>query len=572
MPSLNSQLKDIKSLFSLAPERLISWKVFWALTPFSVLTAIFYVQPNLGSKSDLLAWTAIGMMSHASMIPFVFYGNGSFKRPMHVFLALCMGFVRGGTIGLLAPVLQVHDPVPLAVRVLNSMITVPFGIFVAAILITVWSDFSRDLRLVLADAMSNNSFEVAKSNETLSIENKNSHKEIQGLISNLNKYFQDVAESSGTLSSLSEQAQAIDDLIKGHIRPHSAKRWKESELIWPRIRFGRVLHQALMKTPLPIIPVLIVTLPLSLFGSIVRFGFILGFLIVAATGLLILLIARVTERLSRFYENRILYRNIFFCIGLILFSIPFDLIIATIFRANNKISTSSFLSAQLSTIITYVFLTCLASIVWTVKVNRLEAVNLLRNSLSRPALQGMVDKGVTASINSEFAQYLHAEVQSQLLACKLLLLKAADSNFENFPTEVTQKVLQRLKTLETPYEKRPPRIPSVRLNNMCKTWQGLAEISLDLGPELSEVSRNGEVIAQLIEESIVNAIRHGKAKKIQVKAWVVDSTCFISVQDNGTLKSSKHKGLGSTLFEVFAPDWVLATNPVGTLATMSAKF
>jgi hypothetical protein len=44
------------------------------------------------------------------------------------------------------------------------------------------------------------------------------------------------------------------------------------------------------------------------------------------------------------------------------------------------------------------------------------------------------------------------------------------------------------------------------------------------------------------------------------------------VHDYGKLKSTKKPGLGTTLFEVFAPDWKLKSNENGTLATMSTAF
>lgn len=563
---------EIGKLTSIAPARLLTWKIFWGLTPFSVLTTVLFVQPKLGSSSDLLAWTAIGLMSHAAMVPFIFYANGKFDRKMHLLLALCMGFVRGITIGLLSPVFRVVDPVSLTLRTINSMISIFYGVFIAAILIAVWTGFSRDLREILADAINNETFKDKKSDIHFKGENLKNYQEVQALILNLNNFFETILKSGDKTFSLEKQAKVIDDLIKKHIRPHSKKRWDESEHIWPRAKFRNVAYQALTRTPLPLISVVLATLPLSLFGSFVRYGLIRGGVSSLSSLLMILVVNQVAIYFSHFFDQQLKVRNIFFCCALPLFSLPIDLVQALIFDSDYKGSTVATLQPQLLATITFIFLACSASIILNVKNERISVLNFLRSSLSQPALQTMVEKGIAASTDSDFAQYLHAEVQSELLACKLLLLKAAGSNFEGFSPEVTQKVLERLKTLNAPYEKSPARIPSVRLGQMCKTWHGLAEITLDLGPELFQVSQNGEVVSQLIEESLVNAIRHGKAKTIIVKARVEGSTCFISVQDDGLLKSSKHSGLGSTLFAVFAPDWRLATNAQGTLATLSTKF
>jgi signal transduction histidine kinase len=203
---------------------------------------------------------------------------------------------------------------------------------------------------------------------------------------------------------------------------------------------------------------------------------------------------------------------------------------------------------------------------------REEALVQLRKFLPENKLQDILTAGQTSNDQSEYAQYLHAEVQSQLTASKLLLLKAAESDFTAMSTETTRQVLSRLELLKTPYEKKVARIPKVRLEELTQTWRGLTRIKLDLPPELDAVSKNGEIISQLIEESVINAIRQGKAKNVKVTVWIEGDICKIEVQDDGKLKSTKKPGLGSTLFQVFAPDWKLKTNEAGTLATMSTPF
>jgi signal transduction histidine kinase len=235
-------------------------------------------------------------------------------------------------------------------------------------------------------------------------------------------------------------------------------------------------------------------------------------------------------------------------------------------------SEAHVIQLHISSTLTFLLLTLIGATVMTVQENRENSIELLKEILSEHALSNMIEGGLAASTQSDFAQYLHSEVQSQLMACKLLLLKAAESEFTVMSPEVTKKVLSRLEFLKQPYEKQPDRIPFARLQEFRNTWQGLANIEFNLPMELSQVSRNGEIISQLIEELIVNAIRHGKAKNITVSASVSDGRCVISVLDDGRLKSTKKSGLGSTLFEVFAPDWKLVATPQGTLATLTAKY
>ncbi|CAB4832455.1 unannotated protein [freshwater metagenome] len=332
------------------------------------------------------------------------------------------------------------------------------------------------------------------------------------------------------------------------------------------------MYRALGKTVMPILPVLVLLFPLSLVGGISRVGLLRGGVTQVLSTILTFVTFEVScaiatkQNLSAGRLNLVLAPMLIFINALAL--IPVGLF----WQGRNQFSFFNIFGTQVAASVTFLIVSGVISIIFVVQKTKADGLALLRESISVRALTTMVDQGIAASTKSDYAQYLHAEVQSQLLACKLLLLRAAESDFEDFSPEVTQKVLRRLQLLDQPYETRPTRIPSERLLQMANTWQGLARVKLELATELESISSNGEVISQLIEESIVNAIRHGKAKNVKVTARVEGDKCFIVVQDDGTLKSSKHKGLGSTLFEIFAPDWTLTTNEIGTLATLSAKY
>jgi len=556
---------------SLIPERIITWRAFWGLLPFSIMSTIFFIAPAINSKSLILTWTAIALFSHAAMAPFVFYFNGKFNRPIHIIFALCMGLVRGAVINLSAPVLLVKDPLILAVRAVNSALSVLYALIIASIIISIWTKFESDLRQLLSNAIAVKTKGPKKksgTNQNQSAESEN----IQQVIGDLNTYIASAQEGEGAPLTLLEQANAIDRLINKHIRPKSAERWRQAELIWPKIQPWDVLRKSLSQTKIPTISIALLTLPLTLFGQFARSGVVGGIAVQVTSLALIILITRAIEAITAENKNYLRDRTSLFMIAMFVIQLPIVLAINYYFNSGSYDSLANMTQVHISSTITYVFLIFVGSIVLTVQNNRANALELLQEIISEQTLNTMIEGGVASSNQSEFAQYLHAEVQSQLMACKLLLLKAAESDFTLMSPEVTQKVLARLELLKQPYEKKPDRIPTVRLQELKKTWQGLAKINFDLPPELSKVSRNGEIIAQLIEELIVNAIRHGKAKNITVSASISDGRCSISVLDDGRLKSTKKSGLGSTLFEVFAPDWKLSATSQGTLATLTAKY
>jgi len=52
-----------------------------------------------------------------------------------------------------------------------------------------------------------------------------------------------------------------------------------------------------------------------------------------------------------------------------------------------------------------------------------------------------------------------------------------------------------------------------RIEELARSWVGIADISFDLPANLDDFGSDANMVCQLIEEGVINAIRHGKAKK-----------------------------------------------------------
>ena len=84
---------------------------------------------------------------------------------------------------------------------------------------------------------------------------------------------------------------------------------------------------------------------------------------------------------------------------------------------------------------------------------------------------------------------------------------------------------------------------------------GLLDINLQIEPDLKTV-RNSRVqeIGEVIEELITNSVRHGKAKKMQLRIMrSSQNDLTILAIDNSTtppLENSKRSGLGTRLFNL----------------------
>jgi len=571
MVRLNTALKRIKNDVSpytaFIQDKLVTWTAFWSTIPVSVITAVLFINPDKSNTEGLLTWTAIGLLSHASMAPFVHHLNKKGSRRTHFLMAFFLGALRGVVLNLIAPLFFVADPLPIYVRALNSGFAFLYYFLIISIIQGVWGKFEKDLREFLLVFASANSL-TSGFTETTDIDDS----ERQDAIARLGKLLEDSISQESDGLTLRQQAQAIDRVIAKNIRPKSSQRWKTAELVWPQIHPWRVIKNSFFETKSPVMVVIIMILPLSILGGFSRASFFNALLLQIFAILMIFLICDFADRITYKFNQGIGFNNLLYLLLYIFLQSPIIYYSNYLLNLSSYPSLQNMVQIQVGTMAVAIALVVTGTMILSVYNSREEALTQLRKFLPEDKLQDILAAGQISNEQSDYAQYLHAEVQSQLTASKLLLLKAAESDFTAMSTETTRQVLARLELLKTPYEKKVARIPKVRLEELTQTWRGLTRIKMDLPPELETVSKNGEIISQLIEESVINAIRHGKAKNVKVTVWIEGDVCKIEVQDDGKLKSTKKPGLGSTLFQVFAPDWKLKTNDAGTLATMSTPF
>ena len=115
-----------------------------------------------------------------------------------------------------------------------------------------------------------------------------------------------------------------------------------------------------------------------------------------------------------------------------------------------------------------------------------------------------------------------------------------------------------MEKISEPYEAPAARIPTERIAELSNSWAGLATINYELPKELEILNSYSDIASQLIEEAVVNSIRHGKASEIWISARLNSENLEVKIIDNGQLGSDKSShGLGSILFDTFTKSWSL---------------
>ena len=552
--------REAKTIIKLLPKSLISMKVFLWTYPISIGLSLALAPDNVSGLQNSLLWLFIGFAAHTAMLPFVLYAKEHEKLYEQILLVLAMGATRGAVLVLLPPILDLQDSLTALARIANSTVAVFYWFQAGSIIVEYGSTFRERIKDLVKEL-------VEKNIVDLSASTKIGSNELINVIGHLQKKILETVGSNPTKEAMVGASKEIDRLITEHIRPLSKSTWKDGELTWLKAGFFSVLRQTLTNNRIPVTGVILLTLPFAFLTQSSRVGLLSTFVVLSIW----VPMAIFADRLI--YKNQenadYLKLNLRFLASLVFIAYPITFILQNVLPITRDPSLPAMIFGYLLSMATQLSLFIVSTLLVALYDDQEFAFEFIRDLIKRDELETFLAKTKEGGSGENYAQYLHAEVQSQLLACKLLLLKAAESDFDLFPPEITNQIIERMEKIKQPYQRPASRIPSKRLSELSESWQGLAEISHDLPAELNELRGNSDVISQLIEEAVVNSIRHGGANKICITASLQPLGVEVTVSDNGTMDSltQSKSGLGSILFDTFAKRWSRVREGNGTVVT-----
>jgi hypothetical protein len=545
-----SLFDEVRQVVRLLPAGLVNTTVFLWTYPISLFLAIATTPSEIKGSKEFILWLLLGFLAHSAMYPFVYYGRTTKKLAEQVLLVILMGVIRGSVIGLGAPLMGLEDSLSAPVRVANSALAVFYWMQSGAIIFQYGAMFRKKVKEFLIEMLEKGIVDLPQVA-------KKSASELVTIIGAIQEKIVQAVGRSPSRSDIQQASADIDLLINEHIRPLSQARWKDGDLLWIKAGFFSVMRRTLTNQKLPAIPVIVLTFPFTFVAQISRIGF-WGTLIVQVTWIsMVVILDRVL--LARMRTDQGFWKiNLTFLAVLIAVVYPITFMVQHLATLDATATNSVWVVGYVLSAFTQISLFIIGAMLFGIQNDQGFAFQFLSDIIKKGELENLLKQTQSGSIDSQFAQYVHAEVQSQLLACKLLLLKAAESNFKLFPPDVTAQIVERMEKIKQPYQRPVAKVTSKRLPEIAQSWQGLAEIEYELIPEFSEFHSQSEITSQLIEEAVVNAIRHGKASKISVKAISDGSSISVFVRDNGSLQMTKaNTGLGTILLNTFTKSWTL---------------
>ncbi|MGI9226248.1 MAG: hypothetical protein ACR2H8_01575, partial [Candidatus Nanopelagicaceae bacterium] len=176
-------------------------------------------------------------------------------------------------------------------------------------------------------------------------------------------------------------------------------------------------------------------------------------------------------------------------------------------------------------------------------------------------------------LSRDMAKYLHGTIQSKLMAAAMAVELAGRKNDKRQLDIEIDRALQSLKMPSKDYLANSAINSLSDVNEIANKWDGIVQVSL-IGIEALDASEvEMRQIADVLNEALLNAYRHGGASKAIVKAnRMPNRKIELLIEDNGEGIKTLKPGLGSSLYSSISGNWLISNLEGGKGAVLKIEF
>ena len=351
-----------------------------------------------------------------------------------------------------------------------------------------------------------------------------------------------VLEASPHTTDLEQWQDVVDEFertARSSVRPLSHELWRRASRQFPRPSVSGVFGQ-LWREPrfVPWSTVLITAIGLP--GASVR-----GFGLLAPVALAVLLAIQFVllrwfnvaiDKVPSTAAKRVIYvSGVIVVIGLL---VAYSLIPGEVVTPIQDAG---------SIVIAYAVGVVLVSFVGALNDSRKHVIASLRDEVTQEQIENDAQRAEIESAMRELGKVLHGPVQARLLTCAAAIEQACMNGDSDALVEALQEGSAALDySTQHPEQRQEPLAASI--DAVVSSWQAVCDIDVDIAHTLS-----GRVdlamVANVVEEAIVNAYRHGLASHIDVRVEPDEESIVITVTDNGRGPTGNPAGLGMRIFD-----------------------
>lgn len=356
----------------------------------------------------------------------------------------------------------------------------------------------------------------------------------------------------------SEISALLRETAQSSVRPLSARMWQQAAQDYPRRSGWVIIPNIVSEQPFRPLLIIVIHALAGLKDVTALFGPERGVLLMAAQCLAILGICGPANALMRRFPSQ---HSRIFIGALVLLESG---VIATSICRESWVPGSASPSWAIVQVIIGTALVLITSGFGAWRQFDVSSRDLFRDRVRRNRVASMARSRQLADLARQASRLLHGSVQTRLHSCAMAIDGAGEAGSERARIEA---LLEAMAILDQPLK--PARSAgsiSEEVQRKVALWGSLCEFTIDIRGDshvdldATPSPSSSESIGRIVEEGISNAIRHGKATRIDIVVSTrPDGTCDVEITDNGTGPQGGKPGIGSALLhQASAGAWSLS--------------
>ena len=530
---------------------------FYLFSPISILAVPLTIAAD-SYKNPWIVGTLLGLILTA--ITFVFYRvatliaakSGLSKSwKINLIIISAVGFLRGAIFFGLLEIADIPQPSPLIQRLFNSTFITFIWLATANVAIEVNRRYKRKYRAILSQMMIVN----FRNSDGTDSGFASIAEELTVLQEGLRETYSAAQQSSASNAAMKKVAEELHLHIESALKPMSKRLWVSSTYKFPQLKFWRLIIDAIAQLKYP---AFLMGITLALSGSILlapQLGWSIAITSSISGFISFLSVEFIRKSLVQKFPQNGKAVNFLFIFTVGIFTSAFSSVILNIYDGSGSFLLGVILSPYTSVLIIVVSAINLA----------LSDRRLILENLSNEVRE-ISTSSMLPFQSSQAASYIHNSLQSELTALAHEFEKVAERP-ESGRSEALMEKLDALirrsigedfaNFLES---------PAKRLDRVLDSWSQIIALTTDIDMELFNDSARGNLFVQLVEESLANSVRKGKATKVNIHATLTANQLQVEISDNGTFDQSSTPGMGSAWIERHSVgEWSFESTSDGTV-------
>ena len=539
----------------------LKWRYFLYFFPIHLIIIFFFSTPATKVFSAFPQWLLVALLSYAiTAIPFALALSSKWitEDGKREFAALILiGMVRGFAILDIGLFLELPQVKPYLLRPLNSSVTFSLSFLVLHFLIGAKKEFNSLFHELYVRNIENRVKQaIPKKNKLIESDIELIETQVREILDPLRQNIEAIAGAELSVEDMNRERLIIQSFIEERLRPLSHELWRKQQINPPKMKYIRFLTKIIFQTKSRFGYAI---LPSFIFGivaasTIESFAFAWRHSVLHLSTQLIVLLA--FEFCYQTFTQARKYLNVIAIVVCIALPFYVDSLFLTPYR-----EYSSNYAAELVAIGWFLLLSLAFTVAKSQSDYRKELIGILLNDIENS--QALDSNSKTAEM---YAKYLHGEIQSSLSSTQMQLKQAADSEDLTLGKSAIERLASIMRRDHHDYAVGNAISAVAKFQQIIDSWNGIATVSIDIDDtNISEVALIR--VAEVIEELVSNAVRHGGASAISVDVSNIENDIGVIFHDDGKPRKSGKSGMGSSLLNSQVLNLKLVSDSAGNQIT-----